>query len=85
MGRRLLVAMNALLSRITIDPDICHGKPAIRHLRYPVESLLEYLAAGDTFEDLLKEFPDLVREDLQACMEFAAQSLKLKSRHLVLS
>ena len=85
MGRRLLSGMNALLSRITIDPDICHGKPAIRHLRYPVESLLEYLAAGDTFEDLLKEFPDLVREDLQACMEFAAQSLKLKSRHLVLS
>ena len=80
-----LSAMNALLSRITINPDICHGKPAIRHLRYPVESLLEYLAAGDTFEDLLKEFPDLVREDLQACMEFAAQSLKLKSRHLVLS
>ena len=77
--------MNALLSRITIDPDICHGTPAIRHLRYPVESLLEYLAAGDTFEDLLEEFPDLVREDLQACMEFAAQSLKLKSRHLVLS
>ena len=77
--------MNALLSRITIDPDICHGKPAIGHLRYPVESLLEYLAAGDTFEDLLEEFPDLVREDLQACMEFAAQSLKLKSRHFVLS
>jgi uncharacterized protein (DUF433 family) len=77
--------MNALLSRITIDPEICHGKPAIRHLRYPVESLLEYLAAGDTFEDLLEEFPDLVREDLQACLEFAAQSLRLKSRHLVLS
>lgn len=74
-----------LLSRITIDPGICHGKPAIRHLRYPVESILEYLAAGDTFEDLLKEFPDLEREDLQACLEFAAQSLKLKSRHLVLT
>jgi uncharacterized protein (DUF433 family) len=77
--------MSELLSRITIDPEICHGKPAIRHLRYPVESLLEYLAAGDTFEDLLEEFPDLVREDLQACLEFAAQSLKLKSRHLVLT
>jgi len=77
--------MNALLYRITIDPEICHGKPAVRHLRYPVESLLEYLAAGDTFEDLLEEFPDLVREDLQACLECAAQSLKLKSRHLVLS
>lgn len=72
-----------LLSRITIDPEICHGKPAIRHLRYPVESMIEYLAAGDTFEDLLEEFPDLEREDLQACLEFAALSLKLKSRHLV--
>ena len=75
---------NPLLSRITIDSDICHGKPAIRHLRYPVESLLEYLAAGDTFEDLLAEFPDLEREDLQTCLEFAAQSLKLKSSHLTL-
>ncbi|MSU60197.1 MAG: DUF433 domain-containing protein [Pedosphaera sp.] len=46
--------------------------------------MLEYLAAGDSFEDLLAEFPDLEREDLQACMEFANQSLKLKSRHLVL-
>ena len=49
------------------------------------EFMLEYLAAGGTFEDLLAEFPDLEREDLQACLEFAAQSLKLKSRHLVLT
>ncbi len=81
----ILAPMNSLLSRITIDPEICHGKPAIRHLRYPVESLLEYLAAGDTFEDLLAEFPDLQREDLLAALEFAAQSLKLKSQHLVLA
>ena len=67
--------MNTLLARITIDPEICHGKPAIRHLRYPVEFMLEYLAAGDTFEELLTEFPDLEREDLRACLEFAAQSL----------
>ncbi len=77
--------MSALLHRVTIDPEICHGKPAIRHLRYPVESLLEYLAAGDTFEDLLAEFPDLERDDLRACLEFVAQSLKLKSQHLVLA
>lgn len=76
--------MDSLLSRITIDPEICHGKPVIRGLRYPVESILEYLAGGDTFEDLLKEFPDLQREDLQACLEFAAQSLKMKSQHLAL-
>lgn len=65
-------AHDSALARISIDPEICHGKPCIRHLRYPVESMLEYLAAGDTFEDLLREFPDLQREDLQACIQFAA-------------
>ena len=72
-----------LLSRITIDPNVCHGKPVIRGLRYPVESMLEYLAGGDSFEEVLAEFPDLEREDLQACIQFAAQSLKLKSLHVV--
>ena len=47
--------------------------------------MLEYLAGGDTIEDLLKEFPDLERDDLLACLEFATQSLKLKSQHLVLA
>jgi uncharacterized protein (DUF433 family) len=77
--------MNSLLDRITIQPDICHGKPVIRGLRYPVESVLEYLAAGDSFADVLKEFPDLEHEDLLACLEFAACSLKVKSQHLVLT
>ena len=81
----MVQGMNELLSRITIDPEICHGKPAIRHLRYPVESMLEYLVAGDTFEDLLVEFPDLDRDDLRACLALAAQSRKLKSQHLVLA
>ena len=77
--------MNTLLERITIDPLICHGKPVIRGLRYPVESLLEYLAGGNRFEEVLAEFPDLEPEDLLACIEFAAQSIKLKSRHLVMA
>jgi uncharacterized protein (DUF433 family) len=72
-----------LLNRITIDPSICHGKPTIRSLRYPVEAILEYLAGGDSFEEVLAEFPDLEREDLQACIQFAAQSLKLRGLHLV--
>lgn len=78
-------SMSSLLARITISPDICHGKPAIRNLRYPVESMLEYLAGGDTIEDLLAEFPDLEREDLLACLQFAAESLKLKTQHLALA
>ena len=77
--------MNSLLSRITISAETCHGKPVIRGMRYPVESILEYLAAGDSFDDVLHEFPDLEREDLLACMEFAKQSLQLKSQHLVLA
>ena len=77
--------MGSLLSRITINPEICHGKPCIRGLRYPIESVLEYLAAGDSFEDVLAEFPDLEREDLLACLEFAKRSLQLKSQHLVLT
>jgi uncharacterized protein (DUF433 family) len=77
--------MASLLARITIDPDVCHGKPVVRGLRYPVESLLEYLAAGDSIEDLLTEFPDLEREDFLACLEFAARSLQLRSQHLALT
>jgi uncharacterized protein (DUF433 family) len=77
--------MNALLSRVTIDPSICHGEPVIRGLRYPVESLLEYLAGGDSIDDVVAEFPDLQREDLLACIEFATLSLKLKSQHLVVA
>ncbi len=72
-----------LLSRITIDPEICHGKPTIRSLRYPVESVLEYLSGGDSFDDVLAEFPDLERDDLCACIEFANQSLKLRSWQLI--
>jgi uncharacterized protein (DUF433 family) len=72
----------SLLNRITIDPSICHGKPTIRSLRYPVEAILEYLAGGDSFEEVLAEFPDLEREDLQACIQFAAESLKLRRLHL---
>jgi len=62
--------MNSLLERITIQPDICHGKPVIRGPRHPVESVLKYLAAGDSFETVLAEFSDLEREDLLACLAF---------------
>jgi uncharacterized protein (DUF433 family) len=67
-----------LISRITIDPAVCHGKPVIRGMRYPVESILEYLAGGDTIEDILEEFADLEREDILACLAYASASMKLK-------
>jgi uncharacterized protein (DUF433 family) len=74
-----------LLFRITVDPEICHGKPCIRGLRYPVETILEYLAGGDTIESLLKQFPDLEREDILACLEFARRMLAAKTIHLSLT
>ena len=77
--------MSTTAERITIDPEICHGKPCIRGMRYPVEAMLEYLAGGDSIDDVLREFPDLVREDLLACLEFARQMLAARSQHLALS
>lgn len=68
----------SLINRITINPEMAHGKPTIRNKRYTVEGLLEYLAAGDTIEDLLKEFPDLEKEDFQACLQYALLSMKQK-------
>ena len=65
--------MNTLLSRITIDPAICHGKPCVRGLRYPVETLLELLSSGMTIDEILADYEDLEREDLLAVLAFAAQ------------
>lgn len=79
------MSLNNLLSRITVDPELCHGKPCIRGLRYPVESILEYLAGGDSVEQVLAEFPDLERDDIWACLEFSRKMLAVKSVHLALT
>ena len=65
--------MNTLLSRITIDPTICHGKPCVRGLRYPAEDLLELLSSGMTIDEILADYEDLEREDLLAVLAFAAR------------
>ena len=58
---------------ITTNPDICHGKPCIRGLRYPVESVLEWLASGMTVDDILSDYEDLNREDILAVLSYAAR------------
>ena len=60
------------LDRITSDPSVCHGKPTIRGLRYPVENLLELLASGMTIDQVLTDYSDLERDDLLAALEFGA-------------
>ena len=69
---------DTLLERITIDPEICHGKPCIRHLRYPVEVILELLSAGMTTEELLADYDDLERDDILAVLAFAARLSQVK-------
>jgi len=60
-----------LLERITINPNICHGKPCLWGLRYPVEFILELLSSGMTIEEILEDYDDLERDDILAALQFA--------------
>lgn len=74
-----------LLRRITHNPDICHGKPCIRGLRYPVEFILELLSAGMTIEEILADYDDLESDDIFAVLLFAARLSQVKSIHKLAS
>jgi uncharacterized protein (DUF433 family) len=63
----------SLLARITSSPDICHGKPCIRGLRYPVEFVLELLSSGMTEREILDDYEDLEADDLRAVLTWAAR------------
>lgn len=65
--------MDTLLTRITIDPAVCHGKPCVRGLRYPVEMLLELLSSGVSHDEVLADYEDLERDDLLAVLAYAAR------------
>lgn len=58
--------------RISVNPKVCHGQACIKGTRIPVHQILSMLANGDTTEDLLEEYPSLKREDIRACLEYAA-------------
>jgi uncharacterized protein (DUF433 family) len=58
--------------RIAIDPKVCHGQACIKGTRIPVHQILGMLAHGDTIEELLEEYPSLTREDILACLDYAA-------------
>jgi uncharacterized protein (DUF433 family) len=60
------------LERIEVDPEILGGKPVVRGTRLAVELILELLAAGQTFEDLLENYPRLTKEDILACLSYAS-------------
>lgn len=60
------------LERITSDPEVCHGRPVVRGLRYPVQMLLELMASGMTVDEIVADYEDLERDDLLAALEFGA-------------
>lgn len=64
-----------LLQLITFNPKVCHGKPTIFNKRYPVENILELMSSGMTNEEILLDYEDLEKEDLQACLLFASDQV----------
>ena len=64
-----------LLNRITRDPQICHGKPCVRGMRWPVEVIIDMLGSGMTMEQILEDHPELEKEDIFACLQYAKLSL----------
>lgn len=70
--------MGTYRGRITIDPAICHGKPTVRGLRYPVEMILDLLSSGMTHAEILADYPDLEAEDILAVLEYAARLSRVK-------
>jgi uncharacterized protein (DUF433 family) len=75
---------NQLLQRITLDPNICHGKPCIRGLRYPVELILELLSYGMNAKEIIDDYDDLEHEDILPALLFAARLTQVKSIYRVL-
>jgi uncharacterized protein (DUF433 family) len=73
------------LNRITINPEICHGKPTIRNTRYPVELILDLLSSGMTFSEIIADYPVLVEDDIKACLAFAFRLTRLKSIHKIVA
>jgi len=71
-----------LLARITIDPEICHGKPCVRGMRWPVEVILDMMLSEMSFEEILEDHPELEKEDLLASLEYAKLLVSGKSINL---
>ncbi len=67
--------MESYLHKITINPDVCNGKPTIRGMRITVKTILEYLAAGESVENILNAYPILEREDISAALQYASAIL----------
>lgn len=77
------MTQNVLLTRITISPDICHGKPCVRGLRYPVDFVLGLLSSGMSHEEILADYDDLENDDILAVLLYATKLAQVKSVYKV--
>ena len=68
--------MNSVLDRISIDPNVCFGKPCIRGTRIWVSLILDYLASGMTVEEVIQEYPYLTHEDILAAIAYGAEAAR---------
>ena len=74
-----------LLNRITLNPEICHGRPSIRNTRYTVDLILDLLSAGMSANEILEDYPALEDEDIKACLAFASKLSKVKTIHRIVA
>jgi len=75
--------MESLIKRITINADVCHGKPTIRNMRYPVEMIMELLSSGMTWKEIMNDYPAIVEDDIRACLLYATKLSGVKTMHKV--
>ena len=68
--------MDGIENRITIDPNVCNGKPTIRNKRIAVQTILDFLSNGDEVDEILEQYPTLEREDIFACLKFASDLMQ---------
>ncbi len=68
-----------MADRIDVHPDICNGRPVIAGTRIPVQTIMEFLGAGDSIDGVLEAYPTLKREDVYACIQFAVRDRSINS------
>jgi len=76
LSTRLAACYNCDMRKIIIDPDICNGQPIIEGTRITASTVLEFLSAGDSIDDVLASYPTLTRDDVLACLAYSARLLK---------
>jgi uncharacterized protein (DUF433 family) len=74
-----IINMETTINRITYNPDVCHGEPTIRNMRYTVDMVLDLLSSGMSAHEIISDYPAIEENDILACLAFASQVTKVKT------